>query len=109
MPAYDRIAIENTDHLTKGSTGIRAYVGSQQIASLILYPTGEIAWVGVRKAYRRQGIARALFRHALAAGYRPRHSPCRSPEGDAWARSVGGILPPLHSLPCATCAEEPHA
>ena len=43
---------------------------------------------------RRHGIATAMYRHAEQAGLRPVHSPNRTDRGDAWARSVGGVIPP---------------
>lgn len=103
---FDRITVEPTSATHSGAgTRFAAILGGKQIGSLVLDTDGEIAWVGIRREHRRKGLARALLTHATALGYAPRHSPCRSPEGDAWARSVGGILPPLHSLPCARCAE----
>jgi GNAT superfamily N-acetyltransferase len=53
----------------------------------------------VTPEYRRRGIATGLWAaaHAYAERYglpAPRHSEERSDDGDAWARSVGGELPP---------------
>lgn len=61
--------------------------------------TGEVYVVHVDDAYRRQGLATAMWHtaKAVAADTRgvkpPRHSPQRSDAGDAWARTVGGAVP----------------
>lgn len=58
--------------------------------------TGEVVGVTVwNKAHKCQGLATALWCAACATDYPPRHSAERTPEGDAWARKVGGYLPPL--------------
>ena len=71
---------------------------------------GHLAWddtsvhgLGTAPAYRRQGVATKMWQHAnqLAAqgiAPAPRHSSIRTKEGDAWARSVGGDLPPRHDV-----------
>lgn len=63
---------------------------------------GEITFVLVDSFHRRRGVATALWAAALEVvageGWEPlRHSAGRSLEGDLWARSVGGDLPPLTS------------
>jgi GNAT superfamily N-acetyltransferase len=61
--------------------------------------TGEISKVEVHPTVRRQGLATELLRRAkdVAAGTRgvkpPRHSPNRTNEGEAWARSLDQRLP----------------
>lgn len=51
--------------------------------------------------FRRQGVATAMWNHAHAnvnpkKVKPPRHNASRTKEGDEWAKSVGGHLPPLH-------------
>lgn len=93
--------------IEKSSTGIRRWVAyddkGQQVASIMLSHDGEVEWVGTRKGHERQGLATALWKHLVATGEKPRHSACRWPAGDRWARKVGGDLPPIHTLPCAKC------
>jgi GNAT superfamily N-acetyltransferase len=64
---------------------------------------GPINYVGVIPEYRRRGVATAMYQlgHQLAREYSdrvnsgPEHSRDRTPEGDAWAKAVGGWLPPI--------------
>ena len=65
------------------------------ISTLLLFPNGEVEWIGTVPRYRRQGHARRLWEHAKASGFNPRHSSVRSPEGTAWAKAVGGHVPTL--------------
>jgi GNAT superfamily N-acetyltransferase len=60
----------------------------------------EIKDVYVAKEHRRKGIAKAMYHLAFKLSseynvYPPEHSESRSPEGDAWAKAVGGYVPPL--------------
>lgn len=60
--------------------------------------TGEVQHVSVVGYSRRQGVATTLWNraHRLAEERgitAPQHSPARTKEGDAWAKSVGGDLP----------------
>ena len=61
---------------------------------------GDIGLVYVRPDWRRRGVATALMSVAVdladANGWpAPRHVARRTPQGDAWARHVGGELPNL--------------
>lgn len=56
--------------------------------------TGEVLAVVVHAEFRRQGLATALWEYALECGYALKHSSWRTNDGDSWARSVGGELPP---------------
>ena len=54
---------------------------------------GTIHDINVPKAYRRQGIATAVYNHAVTLANTqgitmPKHSPVRTPDGAAWAASV---------------------
>lgn len=57
--------------------------------------SGEIESIGIEKGYQRQGLATELYNLAVALSDspvdlpRPKHSLVRSPDGDAWALSVG--------------------
>lgn len=51
--------------------------------------TGAIESVHVLPDYRRQGIARQLLALARHAGFTVRHSDDLTPDGQAWAQSVG--------------------
>jgi hypothetical protein len=63
---------------------------------------GPIQDINVKSEHRRKGIASAMYRmgHQLATDYPdrvnsgPTHSMDRTPDGDAWAKAVGGFLPP---------------
>lgn len=67
---------------------------------LIMPNSGLISDITVDKPYQRRGIASEMFKlatvahHALPSQYAlPKHSQYRSPQGDAWAKTVGGHLP----------------
>lgn len=80
--------------------------GRMHMGSLRWNQEGEITGVYVPKRLRRRGIATAMFKiaHEVAEGMEdmnpPEHAADRTPEGDAWAKAVGGVIPPLRtSLP----------
>ena len=55
---------------------------------------GEVAMIQVHPGWRRRGVATALWRVAVeiveSQGWAaPQHSPQRTAEGDAWARTMG--------------------
>jgi len=56
--------------------------------------------VYVRPDMQRKGIATKMWKHAHHISEQfesiapPRHAPTRTNEGDAWARAVGGDIPP---------------
>lgn len=64
-----------------------------------MHKTSRIHDIKVEPDYRRKGIATALWREAqrvalVTRGVKPpRHSPGRTDDGDAWARSLGERLP----------------
>ena len=63
------------------------------------HSTGEVHNITVSPEARRQGLATSLWTRAneIAEETRgvkqPRHSPQRTNDGDAWARSLGSRLP----------------
>jgi hypothetical protein len=62
---------------------------------------GSIANIDVNEEHRRQGVATGMWNTATRLNEEnpdivaPNHSIHRSRAGDAWAKSVGGELPPL--------------
>lgn len=57
--------------------------------------TGDIQNLEVHPRHQRKGIATAMWEHAQEiSGNTVGHSPVRSDDGDAWAKSVGGDIPP---------------
>lgn len=62
--------------------------------------TGEMKDISVDKEHRRKGIATGMWNHALSLAntsgiVAPVHSSVRTPEGAAWAASVGADAPTL--------------
>jgi GNAT superfamily N-acetyltransferase len=52
--------------------------------------TGVVNGIEVDPEHRRKGVATAMWDYAQKhASVKPRHSPSRTPEGDAWAKSLG--------------------
>lgn len=57
--------------------------------------TGHVTEIETHPSVRREGLAAAAWHEARRRGHDVKHSADRSDEGDAWAKSVGGHLPPL--------------
>ena len=83
-----------------GSHRITAHVGGESTsAGHLLWSSRGVRNIAVSEGMQRQGIGTALWNegHRLASENaripKPKHSPDRTNEGDAWARSVGGRLP----------------
>ena len=59
-----------------------------------LHQPGEIANIQTHEPYQRQGVATAIYNHALASGYSPAPVHSRSLTqrggGQAWSEHVGG-------------------
>jgi len=71
----------------------------ETVGTLSWDPSGEIKNIQVKPENRRQGIATKMLRMAefetARRGTPPiQHSSRRTDDGDAWAKSVGGKLPP---------------
>lgn len=71
-----------------------------QVGAMRLAPQGfggregrEIRDIDVSEQFRRQGIGRGMFQHAVGNGLQPEHSRHRTDLGDAWAKGVGGDVP----------------
>ena len=77
-----------------------------------MHTGGEIYDIGVNQEHARKGLATAMYNHAkeLHSSNKeipmPVHSASRTPEGDAWARSVGGKG--LEKKSCTACGDEGH-
>ena len=61
-------------------------------------PSGELYYIKVPVEYRRQGVATRLWESAQELARESglpslTHSQYRTDEGDAWAQTVGGVLP----------------
>lgn len=82
-----------------GFAEITAHLNGEQIGFLSLEPSGRVEDIQVEDEHQQKGIGTAMWRHAQALHKAkqipsaPKHSNYRTPEGDAFARSVGGRLP----------------
>ena len=57
--------------------------------------TGDIQNLEVHPRHQRKGIATAMWKYAQdISNHNVGHSPVRTDEGDKWAQSVGGDIPP---------------
>lgn len=84
--------------MASGSHRITAESEGKNVGHL-LWSSQQVRNIAVSPDMQRQGIGTALWNegHRLASENaripKPKHSPDRTNEGDAWARSVGGRLP----------------
>lgn len=75
----------------------------RMVASMGLDHKGTIQHIEVHPEMRRQGLATKLYKfgHELHDDIEtipaPQHSESRTDSGDAWAKSVGGVIPKNHS------------
>jgi len=73
--------------------------------------SGQIEDLLVHPEARRQGVASHMWDLAQQVSKEartpaPQHSPERTPDGDAWAKAVGGKLPAVKI--CTACGEVGH-
>ena len=73
---------------------VRAYQGKREVGRMS-WDSGHISNVYTKPAFRRQGVATALYGeaqrlHGEGLASAPKHSPNKTAEGAAWAESVGG-------------------
>ena len=74
------------------------------IACIMLFPSGEVEYIGVNDRYQRQGLATLLWKYLVRTGEQPMHSIHRTVEGNAWALAVGGTTPRrCTKRTCTTC------
>jgi hypothetical protein len=101
MPAHEHLGVQFQYHPPEMGTGshrITAQSGGKY-AGHLLWSSTQVRNIDVAPTMQRQGIGTAMWNegHRLAAENaripKPKHSPDRTNEGDAWARSVGGRLP----------------
>ena len=79
---------------TKPRHLVTAYLGSERVGNLEWYGrTGEVYEIVVRADHRRRGLATAMWDFAQDAPKKPKHSPQRTNDGEAWSKSVGGPRP----------------
>lgn len=79
--------------------------GRMHMGALTWNDQGEIQGVHVKPQYRRRGVATGMFNAATELANSesewiptPEHSPNRTESGDAWAKAVGGVVPPLQNV-----------
>ena len=87
-PEYDNVAAYDANHDELGHIG---WMGGS---------TGEIKHINVEPEHQRKGLGTELLNQAKSISKKknrkaPTHSAERTEEGDAWAKKVGGKLPPL--------------
>ena len=94
MPANEKVSGLQFRHTPGPYHTVRAFQGRKEVGSMS-WDSSRIAGVHVKPAFRRQGIATALYGeaqrlHGEAMAPSPKHSPTKTEEGHAWAQSVGG-------------------
>ena len=72
------------------------------LSNMNLDEKGVVQGVETHSEHRRQGLARKLWDYAKASSDigipEPKHSSARTKEGEAWAKKIGGELPPRGRL-----------
>jgi GNAT superfamily N-acetyltransferase len=98
-PIYSSLYGDAPDHIVHS---IRAkHPEHSDVGHLYWHPnTGEIKDLLVHGEHEGKGIATKMYEVAQEAAQQnglpaPKHSSSRTRGGDAWARTVGGALPPL--------------
>lgn len=88
IQSHDKIWIE-ANHPTDGTVGEMYLTG---------YGVGgrTVGHVSVEPEHQRKGIATAMWNYAKQNGFNPLHSPQRTPEGEAWAKSTGDETPKFY-------------
>lgn len=104
MPAHEHVNDVQFQYSPLDSGGrvqqhrVLALSGDKNIGHLLWTSQG-IRNVMVNPEHQRQGVATGMWNegHRLAGENaripKPKHSPDRTTEGNAWAKSVGGPLP----------------
>lgn len=73
--------------------------GETKYAGHLLWSSKQVRNIDVAPTMQRQGVATAMWNEGQRLASEnaripaPKHSPDRTNDGDAWARSVGGRLP----------------
>lgn len=86
--------------ISGGHVDIHAHLNGENVGNLSFRDdTGRIEDIGVEDEHQMKGIGTGMWRHAQmlhSTGQipvAPQHSDYRTPEGEAFAKSVGGHLP----------------
>jgi len=103
MPAHEHVSNLQFRHTPGPYHTVHAYQGKREVGKMS-WDSDRIANVYTKPAFRRQGIATALYGeaqrlHGEAMAPAPKHSPTKTPEGEAWAQSVGGETSPSREPP----------
>lgn len=103
LAANTKYKHEFWERISKGSVyrGLQVYAEHPKfgrIGEMDLVPDPDEAgnreiW-DINVTFRRKGIGTGLMRYAQAQGLNPVHSALRTDQGEEWAKSVGGDLPP---------------
>lgn len=106
MAARDHLGAQFGDYTLKvvpGSSGMKAsgYVAATHpdatdgAVGTLSWKAGRVDEVLVDPEHQHQGLATAMYHQATRANRKPlSHSAYRTDAGDAWARTVGGAMPP---------------
>lgn len=98
--------VEKLVSVETGKRIFHLFVDGVKVSTAQLELDGEVAWICTYGKHTRKGYATYLWNYMVESGESPKHSPCRLIDGDRWARKVGGVLPPLHSIPCKKCGSD---
>ena len=91
--------VELKHEVHPGGVDISAHLGGQQVGHLSIDETGRVEDIAVEDEHQQKGIGTAMWNHAVSlyqsgiTNVPPKHSDYRTPEGDAFAKSVGGFIP----------------
>jgi GNAT superfamily N-acetyltransferase len=93
MAAHENLGLQ-FKHVPGPYHTLRAYQGKREVGKMT-WDAARIGSLYTKPAFRRQGVATALYGeaqrlHGEAMAPAPRHSPTLTEEGAAWAGSVGG-------------------
>jgi hypothetical protein len=99
-PAPDDADMENhriiAQHKGRKVGEMQVDIGTSQIQNIEVHPR-----------HQRKGVATAMWNYAQdISGNNIHHSPVRTDEGDAWAKTVGGAG--LETRTCSSCGDEGH-
>ena len=78
----------------QGSHTLRASTGNGRLLGIMSWKNGMVGSVSVKENWQRQGMASQMWQRASEITPGLSHSGNRTDDGDAWARKVGGPLPP---------------
>lgn len=98
MPELNEVQFAYTHDNGYGTRELAAHVDDEHVGQMYLRPrpdgSHEVSGVEVHPEMQRQGIGTGMWHEAERRGLKPAHSEDRTEAGDAWARKIGGHLPP---------------